>query len=170
MRILEERHAPTVFKLMDQDREHLRQWLPFVDKTHTEDDTLCFIRSTLEQFAANNGLTAGIWTGGQFCGVLGTLKIDWLNRRVEIGYWLGKSFQGQGMVTDCCRTLINHLFNELDLHRVEIQCAVGNARSAAVPHRLGFTLEGTRRQAHLLNGEYQDLLMFGMLKPEWLSH
>ena len=167
MRLLEERHAATVFALIDQDRQHLRTWLPFVDATLVEDDTLSFIRFSLEQFAANEGLTAGIWSGGSFSGVVGTRKIDWINRRVEIGYWLGKSFEGQGIMTDCCRAMVDHLFNELDLNRVEIQSAVGNARSAAVAKRLKFTLEGKRRQAELVNGEFLDLLMFSMLKSEW---
>jgi ribosomal-protein-serine acetyltransferase len=167
MRLLEERHAAPVFALIDQDREFLRTWLPFVDATMVQDDTLSFIRFSLEQFASNGGVTAGIWTGARFCGVLGTRKIDWINRRVEIGYWLGKSFQGQGIMTDCCRVLVSHLFSELDLNRVEIQSAAGNVRSAAIAKRLGFALEGTRRQAEMVNGEYLDLLMFSMLKSDW---
>jgi ribosomal-protein-serine acetyltransferase len=167
LRLLEERHAAPIFSLIDRDREYLREWLPFVDATLVEDDTLSFIRFSLEQFATNGGLTAGIWCGEQVCGVLGTRRIDWINRRVELGYWLGKSFQGKGIMTDCCRAMVNHLFDELNLNRVEIQSAVGNTKSAAVAKRLGFTLEGTRRQAELVNGEYLDLLMFGMVKGDW---
>src|SRR5262249_24708587 len=147
LKLLEERHATTVFALIDKDRQYLREWLPFVDSTVTQDDTLAFIRFSLGQFAANEGLAAGIWQVSVFCGVLGTRKIDWMNRRVEIGYWIGRAAQGAGIVTDCCRALINHAFKEWDLNRIEIQCGVGNEKSAAIPKRLGFTLEGTRRQA-----------------------
>ena len=152
---------------MDRDREHLREWLAFVDKTRTEDDWRKFVRASLEQFAATEGFTAGIWEGDRFIGVIGTKRIDWLNGKVELGYWIGRADQGRGIVTDACRAVLDHLFRELRLNRVEIQCAAGNARSAGIPRRLGFTLEGTRREAELVNGKFYDLLQFSMLKKEW---
>jgi ribosomal-protein-serine acetyltransferase len=167
LRLLEERHTSAVFGLVNQDREHLRQWLPWVDASQTEDDTLSFVRASLEQFAANNGINAGIWSQDQFAGVIGMHKINWLNRKVEVGYWLGQAFQGKGIMTDACRGVVTYAFRELDLNRVEIHCATENEKSSAIPRRLGFTLEGTVRQGQLLDGHYHDLLLFGMLKRDW---
>jgi ribosomal-protein-serine acetyltransferase len=166
LRLLEERHAPTLFTVIEENRDHL-SGLPFVDATHVEDDSLSFVRHSLEQFARNEGFAAGIWKDGGLIGVIGTLKIDWLNRKVEIGYWIARAFQGQGIMTDACRAVINHAFAEWDLHRVEIQCASTNLKSSAVARRLGFALEGTRREAHLVSGAYHDLQVFGMLKQHW---
>jgi ribosomal-protein-serine acetyltransferase len=167
LRLLEERHAAALFAAVDHDREYLREWLPWVDATTTPDDSLAFIKASLEQFAANNGFAAGIWNENQFCGVLGTHKINWLNRKVELGYWLGRNFQGKGIVTDACRAAITHMFRELDLNRVEIHCATGNVKSCAIPRRLGFTLDGTLREGQLVGGRYSDLHVFGMLKRDW---
>jgi ribosomal-protein-serine acetyltransferase len=167
LRLLEERHTAAAFALMDQDRDYLREWLAFVDSTLTEDDWRKFIRASLDQFAANEGFAAGIWGGGQFLGVIGTRKIDWLNGNVAIGYWIGRAFQGQGVMTDACRAVVNYLFRELCLNRVEIQCATGNLKSVGVPRRLGFTLEGIRREAELVNGKFYDLLLYSMLRREW---
>ena len=57
LELLEERHAPEVFSLVDRDRDrdYLRQWLPWVDATKTADETLRFIKSSLEQFASGRG-------------------------------------------------------------------------------------------------------------------
>ena len=167
LELLEERHAAEVFSLVNQDRKYLREWLPWVDATETVDDTVSFIKSALEQFASNKGFAAGIWCERQFCGVIGTHKLDLLNRKVEIGYWLGQSFQGRGIVTDACRAVVTHLFDNLDLHRVTIDCAAGNEKSCAVARRLGFIEEGVARQAHLLHGEFRDLRRFAMLKQDW---
>jgi ribosomal-protein-serine acetyltransferase len=167
LRLLEERHAPAAFALMDRDRDHLREWLAFVDQTRTEEDWRKFVRASLAQFAATEGFTAGIWESDRFLGVIGTKKIDWLNGKVEIGYWIGRAFQGRGIMTDACRAVVDYLFRELRLNRVEIQCAAGNSRSAAIPRRLGFTLEGTRREAERVNGKFYDLLLFSLLKKEW---
>ncbi len=168
LQLLEERHAAEVFSLVDQERAYLREWLPWVDATETQDDTLSFIRSTLEQFASNKGFAAGIWSGRQFSGVIGTHQLDWLNRKGEIGYWLGRSFQGQGIMTEACRAVVTHLFDDLDLHRVAIHCASGNEKSCAVAKRLGFIEEGRAREAQLLHGQFHDLRRFAMLKRDWV--
>lgn len=167
LQLLEERHAATVFTLVDHERTHLREWLPWVDATERVDDTLSFIKSSLEQFASNHGFAAGIWCEDEFCGVVGTHKLDWLNRRGEIGYWLARSHQGRGLITAACRAVVTHLLGDLDLNRAEINCATGNRKSCAVPPRLGFTEEGVAREALLLHGRFHDLRRFAMLKKDW---
>ncbi len=169
LRLMEERHAPALFAAVERERLHLREWLAWVDATRAEDDTLAFIRSALEQYAAGNGFAAGIWNQSRLAGTIGLHKIDWINRRVEIGYWLAREFAGRGVMTDACRAVTTHCFEELGLHRVEIRCAAGNARSAGVPKRLGFVLEATLREAHLLNGNFHDLLVFAMLAQNWIA-
>ncbi len=166
LRLLEERHSSIVFALADRERQRLRQWLPWVDATTSEDDILAFIRRALEQFAGNNGFAAGIWEQGQFVGVIGLHPIDWRNHRVEIGYWLGSEFEGRGIITDACRAVVKHLFVALGLNRVEIHCASANAKSRGVPLRLGFTHEGARRQMQLLHGQYVDSEVYVMLRDE----
>lgn len=167
LQLLEERHAAQVFSLADRDRAYLRQWLPWVDATETVDDTLSFVRSSLEQFASNKGFVAGIWSERQFCGVIGTHKLDLLNRNGEIGYWLGQSFQGKGIMTAACRAVVAHLLTELDLNRVTIQCARENTKSCAVAERLGFMEEGMAREAQFLHGQFHDLRRFAMLKKHF---
>jgi ribosomal-protein-serine acetyltransferase len=167
LRLLEVRHAQTLFDLTDRNRAHLRQWLPWLDSTQTVEDTRNFIKDTLQQFAVNEGFQAGIWYQEQLAGVVGYHKIDWFNRQVEIGYWLGAEFQGRGLMTQACRALIDHAFHELKLNRVTIRCAVGNTRSCAIPERLGFVREGVISQGEWLYDHYADLVVYGMLASEW---
>ena len=167
LQLLEERHAPEVFALVDQDRAYLREWLPWVDGTLTVDDTLSFIRSSLEQLASNKGFVAGIWSDQRFCGVIGTHQLDLLNRKGEIGYWLGRSFQGRGIVTAACQAVVTHLLTEMNLNRVTIHCARENEKSCAVARRLGFTEEGPVREGQFLHGHFHDLRRFAMLKRDW---
>ena len=156
LRLLEERHAEEMFAAIDRNREHLRQWLPWVDATTTVDDGLAFIRSSLEIFAAQEGFTTAIWYRDQVAGVVGTHRIDWRNRRAELGYWLAREFEGRGIVTDACRLAIAHLFDEMDLNRVEIRCAAENAKSNAIPQgRSGISSSKVSlRDAELVNGRY----------------
>ena|SRR5580658_9216488 len=167
LKLLEERHAPAIFAAVDRDRAYLRKWMPWVDTTKHVDDILKFVKTTLAQFANNEGLTAGIWHGKEYAGTIGTHKLDWLNRKVEIGYWLASKFQGQGIVTDACRQLTDHAFKEWELNRVEIRCAPGNKKSCAIPKRLGFELEGVLRKSQLVGGKYLDSNVYGMLAGDW---
>jgi ribosomal-protein-serine acetyltransferase len=168
LRLLEERHAETIFKVVDRNRAYLREWLPWVDATNAEDDTLSFIRSMRDQFANNQSITAGIWQRDRFIGTIGVHKINRLHHKAELGYWLDQAFQGRGIMTDVCRVMITHLFTELDLNRVEIHCGTGNAKSIAVPRRLKFALEGTLREAGFSKGQFHDLYVFGMLRKDWV--
>jgi ribosomal-protein-serine acetyltransferase len=166
LRLVEDRHAPVLFARVDSEREYLRQWMPWVDPTRTEGDILAFIRRSIEQFAANQGFSAGIWVDGSIAGVITLHKIDWVNRKGEIGYWLVREFQGCGIMTDAARAVTQHGLVELDLNRIEILCAVNNTKSSAIPKRLGFTYESTLREAQFLNGRYSDLEMYSMLRRE----
>jgi ribosomal-protein-serine acetyltransferase len=167
LRLLELHHAEQVFDLVEQNREHLRRWLTWVDTTHTVHDSRTFIRNTLQQFADNRGFSAGIWYQGALAGVIGYNYIDWQDSKAEFGYWLGEPFQGRGLMTRACRALMSHAFDELYLNRVEILCATGNARSRAIPERLGFTQEGVLRQAEWLTDRFVDLVVYAMLVSDW---
>ena len=167
IRLFAEQHADRLFALVDENREYLREWLPWVDTTKTAEDTKKFIKGTLEQFAANEGFAAGLWHRSEMAGTIGFHRIDWPNQKAEIGYWISARFQGKGIVTRAARALVDYAFNELGLNRMEIRCAEGNKKSRAIAERLGFHQEGTLRQSLLIYDHYQDIVVYGMLKGEW---
>jgi ribosomal-protein-serine acetyltransferase len=63
--------------------------------------------------------------------------------------------------------LIDHAFAALNLHRVAIVCATGNARSRAIPERLGLVYEGTLRGAEWLYSHYVDHAVYAQLQCDW---
>ncbi|GMA51111.1 GNAT family N-acetyltransferase [Alicyclobacillus contaminans] len=168
LKMLELRDADELFALLDASRSHLRTWLPFVDGTRTVQDIQDFIQSGLQQFANSNGVQLGIWHHGQLAGVLGLHYIQWTHRMTSLGYWLGEGFQGKGIMTNACRALIDFLFQEYGLNRVEIRVAPDNLKSRAIPERLGFQQEGCRRQAEWLYDHYVDHVLYGMLAQDWV--
>lgn len=167
LRLLEERHAEEVFALVDANRAHLRQWLVWVDEEVSVNEARDYIRKMHERFAAFTGLVMGIWYQGQLAGGIGFVNIDSQSRWAEIGYWIGHSAQGHGVITRSCRALINYAFNDLKFNRIVIRCADGNHRSRAIPERLGFQQEGRLRQTIWLYDCFWDALIYGMLADEW---
>ena len=167
LRLLEERHAEALHELGEHNVEHLRAWLPWVDSSRTLKDRKEFIRGALKQFAENNGFQAGVWYEGRLAGVVGHHAIDWQNRSTTLGYWLGKEFQGRGLMTLACGALVDHAFGELGLNRVSVACATQNTKSCAIPERLGFRREGIQRQAEWLYDHFVDHVIYAALAHDW---
>ena len=156
-----------LFALTMKNMDHLKQWLPLIANNKVLEDTENFIKSTQKQYAENNGIQAGIWHNGEIAGVIGFHKIDWHNKSTSIGYWLGKGFEGSGIMTEACRAFVNYAINDLKLNRVEIRAAVENTKSRAIPERLRFIQEGQIRNAEWLYDHYVDHIVYGMLAVEW---
>jgi len=159
--------APACFAVVERNRAYLREWLPWVDRTHSVEDIRQFIARVTEQYESGLGPNAGIWLDGRFVGTVGAHPIDWNNRHCSIGYWIDAACQGRGIMTRCTASLIDYLFDETALHRVTIQCGTGNRKSCAIPERLGFTREGVLREAEWVNDRWVDLVVWGMLGRDW---
>jgi ribosomal-protein-serine acetyltransferase len=164
--LLEEHHAGDLYAAVDTNREHLRQWLPWVDMTQSAGDTQQFIRTSAMEFASRASIVTGIWRDSMLVGTVGLHKIDWMNRRAEIGYWIVEQAQGSGVVSCSVTAILRYAFHDLDLNRVEIRCAVGNTKSRAVAERLGFQFEGISREGQWLNGKFEDLRIYSKLAGE----
>jgi ribosomal-protein-serine acetyltransferase len=169
LRQFDARDAEELFERVEANREYLREWLPWVDLTQSAEDIRRFILRAQKQFAANQGPQVAIRLNGRIVGSVGCHPIDWPNRHCSIGYWLEAARQGRGLMTQCCASFLDYLFDDLGLHRVTIQCGTGNTRSCAIPQRLGFTREGALRQAEWVNDRWVDLILWGMLEEEWRS-
>lgn len=167
LKLLERRDAKELFELIHNNRPHLREWMPWVAGTTELEHTESFIQSTLDKFAKSNGFDAGIWHNGTLAGTVGFHEINTLHGFTSIGYWLGKEFEGRGLMTQAVEALVEYAFHTLGLHRVEIRCASLNLKSQAIPKRLGFTEEGQVREAEWLYDHHVDHIIYGMLQREW---
>jgi putative acetyltransferase len=58
------------------------------------------------------------------------------------------------------------LLLDLGFHRVELQVYGFNERAIAHAERSGYVREGVRRKAYLRDGEWQDAVLFGLLREE----
>src|SRR5262249_5272750 len=103
--------AAELTRLIDRNRAHLRQWLPWLDSSNSIIDTARFIGRSMEQAADDNGLTFGIVWEGSLAGVIGQHYVDSLNRRTEIGYWIDAEHQGRGIVTQATACFTDYAFS-----------------------------------------------------------
>lgn len=166
LRLFEDADATELQALIEANREHLARWMPWAAGQRLEDSRR-FIRRSRAQLTANDGLQAAIVIDNVIAGVIGFHAIDWSHRSTSIGYWLAEAAQGRGMMTEATRVSLEHAFRTWELHRVEIRVAPDNHRSAAIPNRLGFTIEGRLREVERLGERYVDNVVYSMLAAEW---
>jgi len=164
--IVDDQHADGIYDLVKTDRDYLRTWLPWVDFADSVEFIQNFVKGSKQRQSAGVELAFVIVENDNVIGRIGVYKIDNQNRIGEIGYWIGKDYQGRGIVADCCKRLIEYCFDDLNLNRLEIRCGVENLKSQFIPKRLNFKLEGVMRQGELVRGKFIDLNLYALLKDK----
>jgi ribosomal-protein-serine acetyltransferase len=158
--------AAEMFEIVDRHRADLREWLTWIDATHTVSDVRRYAQFAQAQFIAGASFDYAVVRDGAIVGAVGLHGFDWASRRAEMGYWLSPDARGRGTMTRAAATLAVHAFEELLVHRLEIHCVVENTRSRAVAERLGCKLEGIMREAYALHGAFRDLALYALLAGE----
>lgn len=157
-----------IFQLLDTGREYLRIWLPFVDKTKEENDTKEFIALALDKPYSEKEMISAIYYEDNTAGLISIKNIDRDNKKVEIGYWLGLEYHGKGIITECCKALLEYIFEKKVMNRVCIKVAEFNYKSRRIPEKLGFKFEGVERQGELYKvNNFYNLYVYSMLKTEY---
>lgn len=77
LQLLEKHHKEELYQLIDQNRNHLRRWLPWVDGTKSAGayDEICPM--WLKKFAEGDGFESGIRYKGKLVGMVGIHPVSW---------------------------------------------------------------------------------------------
>ncbi|KAB1157780.1 GNAT family N-acetyltransferase [Flavobacterium luteum] len=164
--LINENHISSIFDMVDMNRTHLRQWLPFVDSMQTIAFADNFVKGTMKRNIERSEYAFVIIENEITIGRIGVYKIDTQNKIGEIGYWIVEDAQGKGIVSKSCKAVIDFCFSVLELNRIEIKCGIENLKSRTIPERLNFKHEGIIRQGELLYGNFIDLNLYSLLKAD----
>lgn len=167
--LVEQRMAPTYFDVVQENKDYLAQWLAWPEKAKNADFFAQFIQRSLHDYADGKSLTCMILFKEQLVGNISFNKISPDLKKVEIGYWLAKSFQGQGIMQRAVNQFVKLAFIEMQMEKVEIFVATKNEPSRKVCERLGFQLEGIITRAENLNGRIVDHAIYAQSKTAWLQ-
>jgi RimJ/RimL family protein N-acetyltransferase len=163
-----ESDAQALYEAVAESRDHLRPWMPFADEHQTVDESRHWILQQMAHWILRDDLMLSIWKqeSDRYLGGTGLYPHDWDIGYFEIGYWIRASAEGHGYIAESARLLTEYAFDNLKANRIEIRCDELNARSAAIPKRLGYVLEGRLRN-HLAtsDGRLRTTLFFSLI-PE----
>jgi ribosomal-protein-alanine N-acetyltransferase len=110
---------------------------------------------------------AGDLTGraGRAMGAIGT-RPRGEPGRADVGYWLGRRYWGQGIMTEALSALLHLGFDTLDYAKIEADVFVGNPRGIRLVESVGMTREGVVRRMHRKRGQWVDAAVYGILPGE----
>ena len=109
-----------------------------------------------------------IEAAGRPVGDINFFGIDQRNRNATVGLSIWRTQdRGKGYGTDALRAFLRWGFRHLNLHRVELTVAPDNAAAIHVYEKLGFAVEGRRREHHFDDGCYTDELLMGLLRRDF---
>ncbi|MHC8950529.1 GNAT family N-acetyltransferase [Sphingobacterium hungaricum] len=156
-----------LFMTIQENRDHLIQYLSWVEGMTSLEPLAAYIDQCDYNYRAGTDISFVIVYQERIVGRIGLHYINRHNRNGAIGYWLDKSVEGKGIISACCKKLIDYAFEKVGLERLELKAAVQNQRSRSVAERMGFQQEGIMRHAEIVNGTFYDLVLYAMLKGDW---
>jgi RimJ/RimL family protein N-acetyltransferase len=139
----------TTITRLCQDPE-IQRWTR-VPSPYTEADARSFLQLHADGLRSGTGIHLLVvdTASGGVLGAVGA-DIDHRDFSAEVGYWVAPGARRRGVASRGARMLLRLLFDTLDVRYVMLHAAVDNPASNAVARKLGFTHEGTSRDAMLI--------------------
>jgi RimJ/RimL family protein N-acetyltransferase len=107
---------------------------------------------------------------GELLGEVVLYEWDPANRSCTFRTLIGPRGRGRGVGTEATRLIVGHGFEQLGLHRVQLEVYGNNHRALRVYEKAGFVVEGVRREAAWRDGEWVDEVLMAVLDHEWAAH
>ena len=169
MRPLDERDAGDIFLYCSNPRmTSFTLW-----NTHeTIDDSLMFLREySFSRYSNKEPDPIGVvLKNDPTRSVVGTVGCFWSSKKdgvMELGYNLAEPYWGRGLIVEAAQALVDYVFREFAVERIQARVLHGNSASARVARKLGLTHEGTLKSMLLLRGARVDVEFYAILRSEW---
>ena len=145
------------------NRDWLEEWEATVPKTLKSDGlkaALSFrkmVRAHTKESRAGRSYSFGIFKGPNLIGQINLGGVIYgALRGGHIGYWIDQSYANRGYMTEAVNMVTDFAFNELELHRIEINIRPENSPSIRVAEKCGYLYEGLRPRYLHIAGAWRD--------------
>lgn len=126
-----------------------------------------FVRTLSGQGRAGEALPFAVEHAGELVGQLTVSSITYGSlRSASIGYWVSQHVAGRGITPTAVALAVDHCFQVLELHRIEINIRPENGPSLRVVQKLGLRDEGLRERFLHIQGQWADHRSFAVTVEE----
>ena len=133
-------------------------------------DSLTATQEQIDWYRRIEQEESGIWwaicpqaTPDQLIGACGFYELDRENQNADLGYWLHPDHWRQAVMHECLSVILQYGFQQLRLHRIEAEVEPENKSSSQLLQKLGFALEGRRREVAWKNNRFVDMEYYAIL-------
>lgn len=158
----EKKYAEEMYNIIDNERERLGEYLPWVHNLKSAEEEKKVIEDILQQMLDKKMFVLMILVDDKVAGMIDLHEIK-INVRAEVGYWLSGEYEGLGIITRSVELLIEYAFTEMNLHKIIIYIQSENIKSATIPKRLNFIKEGVLVEHEMSNGKFVSLDLYSKI-------
>jgi ribosomal-protein-serine acetyltransferase len=152
------------FRLIEKNRNNLREFMDWVDATQTENDLDDFLERGDKMYADKTGCNFKIIANNEFIGTIGFFRNSDSKTLYEIGYWLDKDKRNLGIITSIVPAVEQICINKYRAEKLEIWCAVTNIASNKVAQKNAYELEKSIPKHKSVSGVVLDYNVYSKLK------
>ena len=148
----------------DPEVGRFNAWTPLESLAEAEEK----LRTFADQFAQSQRVRWGIAfrNENEVIGDIGMVHFDHRLARAEVGFNLALNHQGKGIMSEALRAILRYGFRTIGLHRMEGLVLPQNTPCHRLLQAVGFRREGILRKASAMDGQQEDLWLFGILPEE----
>ncbi|MEE3343032.1 MAG: GNAT family protein [Bacilli bacterium] len=155
--------------ILKMDKQEITQTFLGGIKNNTREERIVFLEKKVKSINEGyiDSLTVCLKDGTPIGFI--AIKIKEINNNAEISYIVDADYCNKGYCTEACKKILNIGFNKLKLNKIYANTIENNYSSKRVLEKLGFKLEGIRRESAYIQSlnEYKDFLDYGILKKEY---
>lgn len=133
-------NAKMILEIIEQNRDYLEEWQGHFMSLHTVEDVQKKLESRHAKMLNNQGVMFGIYRDNNLIGRIRFFNVK--DTECEIGYWLIKSVNGHGFMSEALKALESELF-KFGFDKIILNIDAGNEKSQNVANRNGYKLEKT---------------------------
>jgi [ribosomal protein S5]-alanine N-acetyltransferase len=163
--------AQDITNLMNHD---ISKYLYDVPNPYSVQDALNFIKSAHSDFNSLRALHFAIEykedksersNNPLFVGAISLKNIDLVNKKANLGYWIGEQYWCRGIATECVGLVIDYAFSaELGLEEISAYVFPENKASIRVLEKNGMQKKGEVNEYHKMSGRYRNSLKYVMVR------
>jgi [ribosomal protein S5]-alanine N-acetyltransferase len=172
VRLLSQRDIPAVINYYSENRAFLEPFEPLRPRNfYTREFWSQQIDKSIIEFSYDHSLRLFLFRQSQPNQIIGsanfTQMVQGVSHTCFLGYSLAESEQSKGYMTEALQTIIQYVFQDINMHRIMANYMPHNRRSGKVLRRLGFVVEGYARDYLLINGKWEDHVLTSLINSNW---
>src|SRR3989338_4028871 len=163
LRKLKKTDTPAITKHITKDIVRYTINIPYPYKKR---NALAFITFSRKNWHQRKAIIYGIEINNEIAGICSIEHIDNINHKATLGYWLAKEHWGKKITSQAAQKVVEIAFNILKIHRLEVEHFEENIASQKIIQKLGFQLEGTKRDAFYRENKWHNILYYSRMNTK----